>query len=87
MGINSDAFDYSLGFLPKNYIRSGALCQSGAAVSEKDTRLVPKNGENPLRIIYINFIKAEKCRKIGTFLMLSIFLVTSILRTQRASEA
>ena len=46
MGINSDAFDYSLGFLPKNYIRSGALCQSGAAVSQKDTGLVSKDKQN-----------------------------------------
>lgn len=35
------------GFLPKNYIRSGAFSKSKRAVSPGDTGLIPKNGENP----------------------------------------
>ena len=36
------------GFLPKNYIRSGAFSKSKSTVSPRDTGLIPKNGENPL---------------------------------------
>ena len=43
MGINSDAFDYSLGFLPKNYIRSGAFSKSLTAVSPRHTGFIPKD--------------------------------------------
>jgi hypothetical protein len=35
-----------VGFLPSNYIGSGALCQSASAVSEKDTRLVSEDKHN-----------------------------------------
>lgn len=37
-----------VGFLPSNYIRSGAFSKSKRAVSPGDTGLIPKNGENPL---------------------------------------
>lgn len=36
------------GFLPKNYIRSGAFSKSKRTVSPRDTGLVSENGENPL---------------------------------------
>ena len=37
------------GFLPSNYIRSGAFSKSKCAVSPRDTGLIPKNRENALR--------------------------------------
>lgn len=75
------------GFVPSYYIGSGALCQSPITVSLRDTGLVPKNGQKPPSDNYMKFHKVEKCRKIGTFLMLFISLVTSKLRTQRAPSA
>ena len=36
------------GFLPKNYIRSGAFSKSKRTVSPGDTGLIPKNRKNPL---------------------------------------
>lgn len=38
-----------LGFLPKNYIKSGAFSKSKCTVSPRDTGLVPKDRKNPLR--------------------------------------
>ena len=60
-------------FLPSNYIGSSALSKSLIAVSEKDTRLVPKNGENPLNSFDLIPTQEKKCRIFGTFLMLFIF--------------
>ena len=38
------------GFLPKNYIRSGAFSKSKCTVSPRDTGLISKNGENLLAL-------------------------------------
>lgn len=46
--VNSDSIFIPVGFLPKNYIRSGAFSKSKRAVSPGDTGLIPKNVENPL---------------------------------------
>ncbi|MBP5362000.1 MAG: hypothetical protein J6Y71_03085 [Ruminococcus sp.] len=37
-----------VGFLPKNYIRSGAFSKSKRTVSPRDTGLIPEDRENPL---------------------------------------
>lgn len=72
------------GFVSAYEIDSDSLCQSASAVSPGHTGLVSKNGENPLRINYINSIKSKKCRRYGTFLVIAIILLASIPRTQRA---
>ena len=43
-----DCQKMSGGFLPKNYIGSGALSKSKCAVSPRDTGLIPKERKNPL---------------------------------------
>ena len=42
-----------LRFLPSNYIGSGALSKSLIAVSEKDTRLVPEDKQNPFGFVHL----------------------------------
>ncbi len=61
------------GFLPKNYIRSGAFSKSKRTVSPRDTGLIPKDRKNPLHDNPIIPTQEKKCRIFGTFLMLSIF--------------
>ena len=41
------------GFLPSNYIGSGALSKSLITVSEKDTRLVPEDKQNPFDFVHL----------------------------------
>lgn len=38
--------DIEIGFLPKNYIRSGALSKSRITVSPRHTGLIPKDKQN-----------------------------------------
>ncbi len=40
-------------FLPSNYIGSGALSKSLNTVSEKDTRLVPEDNQNPFDFVHL----------------------------------
>lgn len=46
--VNFDSIFIPVGFLPKNYISSGAFSKSKHTVSPGDTGLVSENGENPL---------------------------------------
>jgi len=66
-----------VGFVPEYEIGSNTLCQSESVVSPKHTGIVSENGENLLRNNYVNSIKAEKCRRYDTFLMLVISPLTS----------
>ena len=43
-----DCWHFFHGFLPSNYIRTGAFSKSKRAVSPGDTGLVSENGEKPL---------------------------------------
>ena len=61
------------GFLPKNYIRSGAFSKSKRTVSPRDTGLIPKNRKNPFNSSDLIPTQEKKCRIFGTFLMLFIF--------------
>lgn len=43
-----DCWHFFHGFLPSNYIRSGAFSKSKRAVSPRDTGLIPEDRKNPL---------------------------------------
>ena len=47
--VNSDSIFIPVGFLPKNYIRSGAFSKSNSAVSPRDTGFIPKDRKKTLR--------------------------------------
>ena len=48
-----DCWHFFHGFLPSNYIGSGALSKSLTAVSEKDTGLVPEDNQNPFGFVHL----------------------------------